>query len=201
VTALHKSLLWAGIAVVVAAELGVAGLMLRPRADVAYRAYYIERSSDCWPHETAAEYALGSSLSFVQGQGNDFAPNKICGWFYPNAHGTWSYGRYSLLRFNFPPTDGPLLLTLSAGAMVNAAEPVQHVAVSANGTALATLAFDKTEAATRTVALPAGLAATGQIELRFDYPDARPGNEMGPNEDPHLRAIRMASLRLAAGGT
>jgi hypothetical protein len=81
--------------------------------------------------------------------------------------------------------------------MVDAAHPVQHVSVSANGTALGTLDFAAPTPTTRTLALPAGLAAKGSINLRFDYADARPGTELGPNEDPHLRAIRMLSLTLA----
>ena len=38
------------------------------------------------------------------------------------------------------------------------------------------------------------LAHSGTLDIRFDYPDARSGRELGPNEDSHLRAIRMVSL-------
>ena len=41
-------------------------------------------------------------------------------------------------------------------------------------------------------------AASGDgLELRFAYPNARPGDELGPNEDTHLRAIRMVALTLS----
>ena len=124
----------------------------------------------------------------------------FCGWFYPNDQGTWSYGRYSLLRFKFPPPGGALTLTLTAGAMVTPAHPQQDVTVSINGEALTTLSFDSVEPQSRTVVIPAALAAQGAtgLELRFDYPYARPGTELGPNEDSHLRALRMLSLTLQA---
>jgi hypothetical protein len=193
-------LLWLGCAIVALVELGVGGLVLMPRVSDAYRAYYIERSSDCWPHETPATYSLGSTLSFIYGHRPPFDPNKICGWFYPNEHGTWSYGRYSVLRFNFAPAAAPLTLTITAGALVSQAHPIQHVLVSANGTPVTTLAFDSAADTVKTLTLPADIASGGHLELRFDYPDARPGTELGPNEDQHLRAVRMVALTLAAAG-
>ena len=194
---MRRRWLWAACAAIGLAELTVASLVLRPDVTEAYRAYYIDRSTDCWPHQTAAAYAPGTTLSFVYGRGTPFDPNKLCGWFYPNAHGTWSYGRFSLLRFNFPPSDRPLRLTLAAGAMVTSAHPSQRVVVSANGTPLGTLLFDSPDAMVKTLEIPASLAAGGRLDLRFDYPDARSGRELGPNEDTHLRALRMVALTLA----
>jgi len=189
--------LWLPVALVSAFELFAAGLILRPSVDAPYRAYFIDKTSDCWPHQTEAAYTLGTALSFVEGKPNLFFPNKICGWFYPNAKGTWSYGAYSLLRFKFPAPAAPLRLTISAGAMVDAGHPAQRVAVSANGQPLVTLSFASTEPEAKTVDIPAPLAASGSLDIRFDYPDARSGRELGPNEDSHLRAIRMVSLTLA----
>lgn len=193
-------ILWLAIALVAGFELFATSLVLRPNVGATYRAYYIDKSSDCWPHETPANYTLGQTLTFIDGPGVRFDENKICGWFYPNDKGTWSYGRYSLLRFRFPPPGGALTLTLTAGAMVTPAHPRQDVAVSINGAALTTLSFDSVEPQSRTVVIPAALAAQGAtgLELRFDYPDARPGTELGPNEDSHLRALRMLSLTLQA---
>lgn len=189
---------WAATAAAILLELVALALMLRPDVAPAYRAYYIDRSSDCWPHQTPAAYVLGTTLSFAYPpRGADFTPNKICGWFYPDRSGAWSYGRYSLLRFNFTPVAGDLALTVRAGAMVNAAHPAQTVEVFANGTALGAWTFASPQPETRTLKIPASLAATGRIELRFDYPDARPGGEVGPGEDAHLRAIKVETLRLA----
>jgi hypothetical protein len=193
-----SSLFWGATAAALVIELAAVALMLRPDVDPVYRAYYIDKSSDCWPHRTDAAYVLGTPLSFAYPpKGADFTPNKICGWFYPDARGDWSYGRYSLLRFNFTPTAASLTLTLTAGAMVDSAHPAQEVRVAANGTALGSLTFDSFAPETRTLAIPATIAASGRIELRFDYPDARPGNELGLLEDPHLRAIKVETLTLA----
>jgi hypothetical protein len=184
---------------VLAIELAALALMLRPNVSPEYRAYYIDKSSDCWPHQTSAAYVLGTTLSFAYPpRGADFTPNKICGWFYPDRTGDWSYGRHSQLRFDFPPAAGDLTLTVVAGAMVDPAHPVQQVEVSANGVALGTWRFDDKAPAARALPVPAKVAAGGRIDLRFDYPDARPGSELGPAEDPHLRAIKVETLTLAA---
>lgn len=190
-------LLWFACGAVALLELGVAGLALRPRVEATYRAYFIDRSSDCWPHETPAAYTLGTTLSFIYGTGHDFAASKICGWFYPTARGTWSYGSHSVLRFVYAPGAGPLRLGLAAGAMVDGAHPVQRVVVSADGRQLATLVFDRPDAVVRQLTIPAELTGDGRLELRLDYPDARPGTALGPNEDPHPRALRMVALTLA----
>ena len=195
--AARPALLWTSVALVAAIELYAASLMLRPNVDPTYRAYYIDHSSDCWPHVTDGAYVLGTTVGFVKGPTNTYARNKICGWFYTDDSGTWSYGHYSLLRFVFAPSPGALTLSITAGAMVNPAHPVQEVAVSANGTALGTMRFTSLAPTTANLAIPADLAATGKLELRFDYPNARPGTELGPNDDSHHRAIRMVSLTLA----
>ena len=190
--------LWLAVVLVAGCEAFATSLVLHPNVDATYRAYYIDKSSDCWPHVTPAAYTLGQELTFIDGPGTRFDANKICGWFYPNDKGTWSYGSYSLLLFVYPPVGAPLPLTLTASAMVSAAHPVQRVVVSGNGEALGTLSFDSVEPEVRTLAIPLALAdAGGGLELRFDYPDARPGTELGPNEDGHLRALRMVALTLA----
>ena len=142
---MSRSILWLPIALVASFELYAASLVLTPNVDAAYRAYYIDKASDCWSHETAATYTLGTALSFVDSKPNLFFPNKICGWFYPNDKGTWSYGSYSLLRFKFAAVDAPLRLTVTAGAMVDAAHPTQRVAISANGQPLTDLSFTDAE--------------------------------------------------------
>ena len=193
----RATLFWAATGLAVLVELAAVALMLRPGVDPAYRAYYIDRTSDCWPHRTAAAYKLGTRLSFTAPpDGPEFTPNKICGWFYPDARGAWSYGRFSRLAFVFPPADLPLRLTLEAAAMVDAAHPRQSVVVTANGKGLGTLVFASTTPAAQNLVLPPAIAATGRVDLRLDYPDARPGTAMSPNADPHLRAIRVVALTL-----
>jgi len=196
VSAARPLLLWVVAALVALAELYAASLVLHPDVDPAYRAYYIDRTTDCWPHVTDGAYVLGTPIGFVKGPHNTYARNKVCGWFYTDERGTWSYGRFSLLRFVFAPTAAPLRLTIVAGAMVDSGHPAQRVAIAANGRAVGVVRFTASLPETQQLSLPAGVGASGSIELRFDYPDARPGTELGPNEDPHPRAIRMVSLTL-----
>jgi hypothetical protein len=193
----RSRLLWIAAGLVGLAELAVAGLVLMPRAGPVYRAYFIAKISDCWPHQTDGHYTLGTTLWFATGHSPDFTPNKICGWFYPSAEGDWSYGDYSLLLLVFPPVETPLTLTLTATAMTTPAHPIQRVIVTANGATLGTVNFEGGAPQTKTLNVPAAIAGNGGMQLRFIYLDARPGTELGPNEDAHLRAIRMVSLTLA----
>ena len=78
--------------------------------------------------------------------------------------------------------------------------PTQRVIVTANEATLGTLSFAGGAPQTKTLDVPAAVASNGGMQLRFTYLDARPGTELGPNEDPHLRAIRMVSLKLAPAG-
>jgi len=197
-----KLLVWAGIVLVGGFELWSASLILRPEVDPVYRAYFIDKTSDCWPHVTAGDYVLGERLGFLADRRERADKIKVCGWFYPDNSGTWSYGPYSRLRTKFSPPVVPLTLTITAGAMVSPAHPEQRVIVSANGMALGTLSFTNSDLEAKSIAIPEAITRLGGagIEWRLDYPDARPGTEMGPDKDPHLRAIRVVAVELSPQG-
>jgi hypothetical protein len=195
----HRATLWTLTGLLLALEAAVVALALMPRVEPDYRAYYIDAETDCWPRASTGDYTLGSEISFLREQADEAAAIKVCGWFYPDADdGTWSHGAYSRLRFRFPPVATPLSLAITAGAMVNAAHPRQRVDVSIDGTAIGTIEFSTRDAETRSIAIPDAVAAkSGEgLEVRFDYPDARPGTEMGANEDPRPRAIRLEAVAI-----
>ena len=195
-------LLWSGIVLVGGFELWSASLILRPNVDPVYRAYFIDKTSDCWPHLTDGDYALGESIGFLPDRRETADRIKICGWFYPDGTGTWTYGAFSRLRTRFPPAATPLVLTITAGAMVSATHPEQRVTVSVNGSTLGTLSFTGGDPAAQSIDIPRAIArgsATG-LEWQLDFPDARPGTEMGPQNDPHPRALRVVAFKIAPRG-
>jgi hypothetical protein len=202
VSTANRRLLWIGIVLVGGFELWSASLILRPNADPVYRAYFIDKTSDCWPHLTDGDYALGKSIGFLLDWREAADRIKICGWFYPDNTGTWSYGAYSRLRTKFATADMQLTLTITAGAMVSAAHPEQRVMVSANGTRLGTLSFTSGELEAKSIDIPQSIADLGVtgLDWQFDYPDARPGTEMGAGTDPHPRALRLVAIRIAPRG-
>ena len=196
---LSKRLLWIGILAIGGFELWSASLILRPQVDATYRAYFIDKTSDCWPHLTDGDYVLAESLGFLPDRRERADRIKICGWFYPDNTGTWSYGAFSRLRTKFAPIGAPLILTITAGAMVSAAHPEQRVVVSVNGTALGMLRFDSLDLEARSIEVPrsvADMSANG-LDWQLDYPDARSGTEMGPQNDPHPRALRVVAVKIA----
>ena len=198
-SATNRRLLWIGIMLVGGFELWGASLILRPNVDPVYRAYFIDKTSDCWPHLTDGDYALGESIGFLSDRREAADRIKICGWFYPDGTGTWTYGAFSRLRTRFPPADTPLVLTITAGAMVSATHPEQRVTVSVNGSTLGTLRFTSGDPAAQSIDIPraiAGGSATG-LDWQLDFPDARPGTEMGTQNDPHPRALRVVALKIA----
>ena len=195
-------LLWSGIVLVGGFELWSTSLILRPNVDPVYRAYFIDKTSDCWPHLTDGDYALGESIGFLPDRREAADRIKICGWFYPDGTGTWTYGAFSRLRTRFPPAATPLVLTITAGAMVSAAHPEQRVNVSANGSSLGTLSFTSGDLQAQSIDIPkaiADLSATG-LDWQLDFPEARPGTEMGPQDDPHPRALRVVAFKIAPRG-
>ena len=183
-------------------ELWSASLILRPNVDPVYRAYFIDKTSDCWPHLTDGDYALGESIGFLSDRRETADRIKICGWFYPDGTGTWTYGAFSRLRTRFPPAATPLVLTITAGAMVSATHPQQRVTVSVNGSTLGTLSFTSGELAARSIDIPQAIAdrSAAGLDWQLDFPDARPGTEMGPQNDPHPRALRVVAIKIAPRG-
>ena len=99
-------------------ELVVAWLALNPNVKDDYRAYYIDRSSSCFPRDAAAAtgyYPLGEPVSFVVGRnGYDRDTLRSCGFMAANKEGLRSFGDYGILKVRFPVPDEDLLLSFAA---------------------------------------------------------------------------------------
>jgi hypothetical protein len=189
---------WALAGVVALGEMAVLALALAPEVSADYRAYYLDRSTACWPRPTTGDYVLGQQLSF---RDDSAAGNTVCGWLEPFDAGTYSTGDRARLRFDFAVPDGGLMLGLVARGYVGPARLQQRVVVSANGQALGEIIFDSPDAAYHALAIPAEVAALDAegVTLQFDFPDAISPRDMGVNEDTRKLGILLETLSVLPG--
>lgn len=165
---------------------GLAGLLLLSEAaifaaalspDVApeYRAYYIDRSTDCYPLPVTGTYHLGERVAFGAAPGSTRANLARCGWRDPEAQGSWSDGDRSMLRFAVAPQRADLLLELDAQPYLDSETRRQRIEVSANGHPLETLELTEPGRTTRRIGIPAEIVgANGWLDITLTYPDRRP---------------------------
>jgi len=169
----YSSMLYGLAALVLAAEAVVFLMAMAPAVDPQYRAYYIDRSTDCYPLPVSGGYQLGERVSFGAPGAAQRVQLARCGWRDPEQRGSWSDGDRSMLRFAVSsPSD--LLLQLTMQPFVDALTPRQRVEVSANGTSLATLELTEAVPAKWEIAIPAAaIGSSGLLDITLAYPDAR----------------------------
>lgn len=188
----------AALAALVGFEAAVLVMIATPNVSEAYRAYFIERSTDCWPRDVSGEIELGRRVWFVKADARAGAGNlAVCGWMPAAGSGTWSIGPQSRLRFAVGGATGPLRLQLDLFAYVSDNHPRQRVVVSADGQPLRELVLDRFSERMHEVQIPAeAIGADGQVELVLDFPDARSPRELGLGDDDRRLAVRLISLLL-----
>lgn len=186
------------LAVLIAFEAAVLVMIATPNVSETYRAYFIERSTDCWPREVSGEIDLGERVWFLKADARAGARNlTVCGWMPAAGSGTWSIGPQARLRFDAGGATGPLRLQLDLLAFVSDSHPRQRVALSANGHQLRELVLDLQSGRMHELEIPAeAIGAEGDVELVLDLPDARSPRELGSGDDDRRLAIRLISLRL-----
>lgn len=139
-------------------------------------------------------YVLGAAVTF--GRDGSSRRFQAGGWGDPQAGFTWTVGNRSLLNMQLAsiPKD-PLTLEASLIPFVVPGKlDRQTVVVSVNNeriTEWSVGAAGKYEAT-----IPAGLLASGHLDLRFDLPDATSPATLGLNDDPTVFAVQVVSLAL-----
>lgn len=162
----------AGLLLLLQAMIFVAALY--PAVSPEYRAYYIDRTTDCYPLPVAGTYRLGDRVPFGAAAEGKRASLARCGWRDPEAAGSWSDGDRSMLRFAVAPQPADLVLELNARPYLDPQTPRQRIEVSANGSPLETLELTEKGPTTRRLVIPAGvIGSTGWLDLTLTYPDAR----------------------------
>jgi hypothetical protein len=187
------------VVLVLAFEASVAALMLRPRVADDYRAFYIERSTDCFPLPISGRYRLGTAVSFLAGAPSAPATAiKVCGWTDPADTGTWSVGREARLRFRFAAAPADVLIGIDMLAFVAEGLPEQRVTVVVNGEELDTIRMGSLSTALKIFRIPRQLILDhwGYVDLAFRFPDAASPAALGLSNDQRLLAIRLQSVRL-----
>ncbi len=186
------------IVLLIAFEASVAVLALNPQVPERFRAFFIERTTDCWPIEVSGHYTLGEKVSFMPG-----APGTrdltVCGWSQPTVEGTWAQGPEARLRFAVDPPKVPLNLELEILGFVTVKQLVQRIVVNVNGRALTTLVLQNGTPGRQIIRIPPAVAAlgNGKIEVTFLFPDAVTPQSQGLGSDRRRLAARLLSVRLA----
>lgn len=194
-------LLYGLAAAILAAEATVFGLALFPNVDPAYRAFYIDRTTDCYPLPVTGDYQLGSTLDFSDPARALRARVARCGWRDPAQHGSWTDGQLSMLRFRLDPAlVSDLVLTLDLHPYLHGPLQTQLVELTANGIALAPLTLRERKRSTVQLLVPAAAVAAGQgiLDLELRFPNARSPYDLGLSpSDKRIYALFVYSLRLA----
>jgi len=177
----------------------VLAMMLNPQVSRAYRAYFIDRSTDCWRLPVKGTMAMDETISLVgrQADGPTFAL-RHCGWMEPQETGTWSTGPEASLRLDPGLRDGDLVLDLEMLGYLPKEQPSQRVWINLAGRVLAELVLEADTPPHHSIVLPAeSIGPSGPIDLGFYFPDATALTSAGSSGISNHLAVRILSLRLS----
>jgi hypothetical protein len=184
-------------------ELVVFWLATHPNVPDDYRAYYIDRTSSCFPREDKVAnglYALGTPISFVPDRNGHTDDNlRWCGFIAATKQspfGIKTFGDYGVLKLRFAVPDEDLLLTFAALSNASAKDPPREVKVIANGQGVGSVIFDDAKRVNGSMIIPAAIAKAnpaGGIDLKFEVPRIGPP---GTNSEPVTLQLRLQAVRL-----
>jgi hypothetical protein len=190
------------IALFGAFELVVIWLALNPKVADDYRAYYIDRTSSCFPRDDSVAngaYEVGMPISFVPDRWGHTRDNlRWCGFIASSGQGIRTFGDYGIVRLRFAPPAEDLLVTFTGFANANTKDPAREVTVVANGTPIGSVSFADGRRVTGELVVPARVAAAnpdGGLDLRFEVPRIAPP---GTNSEPVTLQLRLQALRVSA---
>lgn len=179
-------------------DLGVIALAFNPNVSDRYRAFFIERTTDCWPADVSGEIVPGQRVSFLKADAKGPARTlRRCGWLDAEGTGTWSIGPESRLLLMLPRPDEATIVELDLLPFTAEAHPLQRVEVTANGRSVSSLRLDAKSAAKHEIELPAGTAEPdGRLELALHFPDAISPRDIGLSTDRRNLAVRLIFVTL-----
>jgi hypothetical protein len=189
---------WQAAATVFIALFGlvVVWLALNPRVDADYYAYYIDRSSSCFPRVISGHYPIGEPVSFVAGR-NGYKRDTVrwCGFMPVKNDGIKSFGDYGILKMTFDIPDEDLLLTFSSWANTSSGKPEREVAIVVNKQQVGTIVFKDARRVNGSMVIPEAVAKAGEgeLEIRFEVPRIAPP---GTNSEPVTLQIRLEAVRI-----
>jgi len=190
------------VALIAIFDAAVLYMVLFPHVNDDYRAYYIDRSSSCFPRVITGYYPLGEPISFVPGR-SGYKRDSIrwCGFMPPSTTGVRSFGDYGIFRVTTRLPDDDLLLTFSSWANTDSSKPERDVDVVVNGENVGTLEFKSAKRINGKMVIPRAVAQLGGkdsngndiLEIKFVVPRTGPP---GTNSEPQTLQLRLEAMRI-----
>ena len=186
------------VAAIACVELAILATAVRPDVHPDYRAFYIDHTTTCLNRSVPGTYRLGDTISFLPEGGDQSVQVRVCGLSWPAGDGTHSLGHSSRLRFALGKTDGDLTAAVQLRSAIKPPNSRQRVLVFANDKQVADLTLVDQAVRDFTFEIPKAVLArqADMLDVRFDYPDARPARRQ--LSETFDRAIKLLSFRLAA---
>lgn len=185
--------LWGAFAVVAAFEAAVLVMIATPQVSADYHAYFIERSTQCWPQNVSGEIELGRELSFLKADRENGARNVLeCGWNLGYDNGVWSNGPESRLRFKVPGGAARLAMTLYPYTTETHLQ--QSVEIWAGKWQLARLVLLTDSMRRHEVNIPPEAIDGDELLLTLRFPDATSPRLQGQGTDRRSYGARLVSL-------
>lgn len=185
------------IGVIAAFELSVLVLILNPNVSDRYRAFFIDKTTDCWPEAVSGEIRLGQPVSLLKAGAKGVASNLlVCGWLPADENGTWSEGPESRLLLQLPrEVAGDVQVELKLLPFTASNHPLQRVAILANEVEVAALELTEASSDNLVLSIPDTLIGRdGRLELAFVMSDVVSLRELGLSLDRRKLGIRLLSL-------
>lgn len=193
-----RSVLWGAFAVAATAVPAVLTMITTPRVSADYRAFFIDRTTQCWPRNTTGSIELGKEISFRRDDEDSGAGRVLeCGWNRPLDSGTWSNGPESRLKFQLPANGARLEMTLRP--FVTEQHPQQRLEVWAGAAQLAHLVLTQDSPPQQRVDIPGSAVENGEVVLSLRFPDAASPREQGLGSDRRDYAVQLEALTLHPG--
>jgi hypothetical protein len=195
------------VALIALVDAGVLYMVLFPNVSPEYRAYYIDRTSSCFPRAdnvATGYYPFGEPINFITGNNsieprNGFSLDTVryCGFMPPSSTGIRSFGDYGLIRMKGPFPADDLLLTFASWTNTGADKPRREVQVQVNGEEVGTLVYVTRDQVNGKMVIPQRLveAGKGWLEIRFNVPRIAPA---GTNSEPVTLQLRLEAMRVSA---
>lgn len=199
---LYAPLAYGCAGILVLSELVVLAFALSPDVSPAYRARYIDGTSDCWQFPVSGEYELGTTMyATLANMSPGLRELMRCGWLETEPSGTWSRGSEAELRFQLEGERQDLVLELVLAPFAAEFGLTQRVMVSAGEQELGRFTLHSQPVTRHRISVPATVPVSedGKLDIQLNLPDAATPKSVGINNDPRRLAIRLVAVRLTEG--
>jgi hypothetical protein len=186
-----RPVLFSACCLLAAFYLSVLYLTLHPNVSSLYRAYYIDKDLKYWNHGEGIHYELGQTLDFT----TRLPYLSREGWSSPESEGTWSKGAGGRLLLELNGMSKPTEIRFTATPFLAPRLDGQRIVVWANGVKLgeAILTSPMAKEISFAVGPTVRLRNGRELEICFEYPDAKASNAFGISPDA-WRALNFRTL-------